>query len=399
MILIAICVGGMAGFHFLKGFYFDRMVAHVETDLVQEPDSALLMLKNLSSGDLTEEEEALYALLYTEANFEKKHAIDDSVLKVAYTYYVEEKRGNVPREVTAELYYGLGLLEQGKQAEALVVLLNVYDRREVLPISRQKELLRQGLDKIYRCNALHQEEERSLGDDTIGISIGKDNFQRIIDVRQAQEVAVAEMKFESEKKLRKIWQSVACMVAFLLGCLLLLMLYAYRKKIRERRLVARISKYIHRIHVLDGQLTDNRKNMLEKIKLEQKLNHNMRLLAGLRGNLKEKEIQLEGAQRKFAAAMLVKCYLSKLHAQYGERTFDYRFLLEGYKELSTEQSSYYNRLKEEVPGLTAREYFICILYHEGFSDEDIMEAIGTSKSTFKVVKSRLFSKYNKKILE
>lgn len=97
---MAICVGGMAAVHFFKGLYFDRMVAHVETALVQEPDSAFLMLKNFSLGDLTEEEEALYALLYTEANFEKKHAIDDSVLKVAYTYYVEEKRGNVPREVT-----------------------------------------------------------------------------------------------------------------------------------------------------------------------------------------------------------------------------------------------------------------------------------------------------------
>lgn len=89
---MAICVGGMTAVHFLKGLYFDRMVAHVETALVQEPDSALLMLKNFSSGDLTEKEEALYALLYTEAKFEKKHAIDDSVLKVAYAYYEEEKK-------------------------------------------------------------------------------------------------------------------------------------------------------------------------------------------------------------------------------------------------------------------------------------------------------------------
>lgn len=398
LLFMALAGGFVAAIHFLKNFGFDRMVARVEEAVVQEPDSAISMLDSLSAGFLTEEEAALYALLYTEAVFEKEHHIHDSTLQVAYAYFVEEGKGDIPRELTVKLYHGLGLLEEGKQVEAFLALLDVYEQREALPGMHQKNLLCRYLGEIYRRNALYQEAERRFGEDSLSGLAERGERAEGIDARLAKDVAVAEMRFEREKELRVVWQWAACIILLLSLFALGAVFYSYRKKKRERRLMSRILKYVQRIHSLDEQLSDSRKVGAEKVKLEQDMKRNVRMLAVLRGNLKDKELQLEDAQRKFATAMLMKCYLSKRHSHYGDMSFDYHFLLEGYEGLSEEKSSYCKKLKGGCPALTARECFICILYHEGFSDEEVMEALGTSKATFKVVKSRLFSKCGKEAL-
>ena len=198
LLFMALAGGFVAAIHFLKNFGFDRMVARVEEAVVQEPDSAISMLDSLSAGFLTEEEAALYALLYTEAVFEKEHHIHDSTLQVAYAYFVEEGKGDIPRELTVKLYYGLGLLEEGKQVEAFFALLDVYEQREALPGMHQKNLLCRYLGEIYRRNALYQEAERRFGEDSLGGLAERGERAEGTDARLAKDVAVAEMRFERE---------------------------------------------------------------------------------------------------------------------------------------------------------------------------------------------------------
>ncbi len=370
---------------------FERMLACMEGEMLEEPDSVLVYLKGnwRWSQDFEESTAARYALMYVDALYQTNRIVDDSALNVACSYYMGQGNDDESHRLVAQLYYGISLYQKHREKEALPYLLEVYESRERLMIPGREVLLLSYLKSIYYRSGLYEEARTRLGMiDSIPIV----NNKVVPGGVQAKDIAVAEMRYEQEKERRAYWQWGMAVVSFLFVVILLTFYYAVRKKLRERELMAEILGYTRRINELDARSEENEKVQKEKDLLLERIKYNEKLLFSTKNRLKQSENNHSQAVRKFAAAMLVKNYLSKDKSRYGDRAFDYRFLVEGYDELGDANHSYCQSVLKENPSLTSREIFICILRHEGFVDNEIAGLVGVSASTFKVIKSRMASK-------
>ena len=69
---------------------FERMLACMESEMLEEPDSVLVYLKGnwRWSQDFEESTAARYALMYVDALYQTNRIVDDSALNVACSYYM-----------------------------------------------------------------------------------------------------------------------------------------------------------------------------------------------------------------------------------------------------------------------------------------------------------------------
>lgn len=93
-------------------FFFRPSKSDIQHELVlaeelmnERPDSSLLILENIKTGNLLGENKALYALLMTQAQFKSnKPANSDSLIKIAFEYYII--RNDSFRKAQAYFYKG-----------------------------------------------------------------------------------------------------------------------------------------------------------------------------------------------------------------------------------------------------------------------------------------------------
>lgn len=72
-----------------KNYQIKEYLSDIEQILLQNPDSAYLLLNKLNIGEMrTEKNRADYALLITEASFKTMRAVkSDSIIRIALNYY------------------------------------------------------------------------------------------------------------------------------------------------------------------------------------------------------------------------------------------------------------------------------------------------------------------------
>ena len=107
---------------------FERMLACMESEMLEEPDSVLVYLKGnwRWSQDFEESTAARYALMYVDALYQTNRIVDDSALNVACSYYMGQGNDDESHRLVAQLYYGISLYQKHREKEALPYLLEVY---------------------------------------------------------------------------------------------------------------------------------------------------------------------------------------------------------------------------------------------------------------------------------
>ena len=252
---------------------FERMLACMESEMLEEPDSVLVYLKGnwRWSQDFEESTAARYALMYVDALYQTNRIVDDSALNVACSYYMGQGNDDESHRLVAQLYYGISLYQKHREKEALPYLLEVYESRERLMIPGREVLLLSYLKSIYYRSGLYEEARTRLGMiDSIPIV----NNKVVPGGVQAKDIAVAEMRYEQEKERRAYWQWGMAVVSFLFVVILLTFYYAVRKKLRERELMAEILGYTRRINELDARSEENEKVQKEKDLLLERIKYN-----------------------------------------------------------------------------------------------------------------------------
>ena len=177
---------------------FERMLACMESEMLEEPDSVLVYLKGnwRWSQDFEESTAARYALMYVDALYQTNRIVDDSALNVACSYYMGQGNDDESHRLVAQLYYGISLYQKHREKEALPYLLEVYESRERLMIPGREVLLLSYLKSIYYRSGLYEEARTRLGMiDSIPIV----NNKVVPGGVQAKDIAVAEMRYEQEK--------------------------------------------------------------------------------------------------------------------------------------------------------------------------------------------------------
>ena len=65
-----------------------------------------------------------------------------------------------------------------------------------------------------------------------------------------------------------------------------------------------------------------------------------------------------------------------------------QYIITSYQSADEERGHFLRTLMREAGGLTTTGIIICILYHEGFLDEDIISKLNYDASNFRTAKSR-----------
>lgn len=100
-----------------------QLFLRVEQLMDSHPDSALTVLKEINSTSLGEEDNARYALLYTQAlDKNERDATSDSLISIAVNYYSDRK--NSPELAKSHYYQGIYYITIGLIREAVDKLLD-----------------------------------------------------------------------------------------------------------------------------------------------------------------------------------------------------------------------------------------------------------------------------------
>lgn len=65
-----------------------------------------------------------------------------------------------------------------------------------------------------------------------------------------------------------------------------------------------------------------------------------------------------------------------------------QYIIDSYEESATEKHDFIHSLMRKSEGLTTTGIIICILYHEGFYDEEIIAKLHYDSNNFRTAKSR-----------
>ena len=256
----------------------------------------------------------------------------------------------------------------------------------------------------------------------------------ILSDRQGKEIAAVKAQYEYERRAREDFKQYTLFFSVLSIIILILLGYLVSKKLKEKKILRKLFEHNNRIEELNTQLrqVNNDKKALTAEKATATTEHTFleNKLEELRANKKtletEKEVltsqynhlktELEKTSQKrntqlspkkqeelfsrkdiqeTAASVLVHFYFPKQKEfnHIKAQALNYNFLIEGYNKLN---AKFIEKLRDKVPSLTARELFICCLYHENYTEEEIMTVIKVAdKGTFYAAKSRIKSKFSK----
>ncbi len=105
----------------------DPTLYEAEAVMTEHPDSALTLLRSLDTDEIRgKSSRALYALLFTQAQFKNYIDVDnDSLISEAVNYY--EDGPDHFRSMLASYYYGRVRLNSGDYANAMFALYNAYE--------------------------------------------------------------------------------------------------------------------------------------------------------------------------------------------------------------------------------------------------------------------------------
>lgn len=127
----------------------DRTLYEAEAVMTEHPDSALALLRSLNPGEIRgKSSRALYALLFTQAQFKNYLDVDnDSLITEAVDYY--EDGPDHFRSMLASYYYGRVRLNKGDYANAIFTFYNAYELADAAGDSFWRGMIAERICEIY----------------------------------------------------------------------------------------------------------------------------------------------------------------------------------------------------------------------------------------------------------
>ena len=127
----------------------DRTLYEAEAVMTEHPDSALALLRSLNLGEIRgKSSRALYALLFTQAQFKNYLDVDnDSLITEAVDYY--EDGPDHFRSMLASYYYGRVRLNKGDYANAIFAFYNAYELADAVGDSFWRGMIAERICEIY----------------------------------------------------------------------------------------------------------------------------------------------------------------------------------------------------------------------------------------------------------
>ena len=172
--------------------------------------------------------------------------------------------------------------------------------------------------------------------------------------------------------------------------------YLHKKADLQSQLKVEYEKALNDIAIISNTLnkTKNAKQIFreENYLLKQELQSKQRKLQSLSSQLESNENSINLLVEKIFSSEKddLKMWMRFLATT---QTNILKPILDSYSTLSPERKKSIDILSDEELCLTYREIFICILYKEGFKDnEELTEILRTSVSTFRTAKSRIRKK-------
>ena len=128
----------------------DRTLYEAEAVMTEHPDSALALLRSLNLGEIRgKSSRALYALLFTQAQFKNYLDVDnDSLITEAVDYY--EDGPDHFRSMLASYCYGRVRLNKGDYANAIFAFYNAYELADVSGDKFWTAMTAERICEIYR---------------------------------------------------------------------------------------------------------------------------------------------------------------------------------------------------------------------------------------------------------
>lgn len=127
----------------------DPTLYEAEAVMTEHPDSALALLRSLNPGEIRgKSSRALYALLFTQAQFKNYLDVDnDSLITEAVDYY--EDGPDHFRSMLASYYYGRVRLNKGDYANAIFTFYNAYELADAAGDSFWRGMIAERICEIY----------------------------------------------------------------------------------------------------------------------------------------------------------------------------------------------------------------------------------------------------------
>lgn len=127
----------------------DRTLYEAEAVMTEHPDSALALLRSLNPGEIRgKSSRALYALLFTQAQFKNYLDVDnDSLISEAVNYYVDGP--DTRRSMLASYYYGRVRLNKNDYANAIFAFYNAYELADAAGDSFWRGMIAERICEIY----------------------------------------------------------------------------------------------------------------------------------------------------------------------------------------------------------------------------------------------------------
>lgn len=128
----------------------DRTLYEAEAVMTEYPDSALTLLRSLDPDEIRgKSSRALYALLFTQAQFKNYIDVDnDSLISEAVHYY--EDGPDTRRSMLASYYYGRVRLNKNDYANAIFAFYNAYELADAAGDKFWTAMTAERICEIYR---------------------------------------------------------------------------------------------------------------------------------------------------------------------------------------------------------------------------------------------------------
>ena len=127
----------------------DPTLYEAEAVMTEHPDSALTLLRSLDTDEIRgKSSRALYALLFTQAQFKNYIDVDnDSLISEAVNYY--EDGPDTRRSMLASYYYGRVRLNKKDYANAIFAFYNAYELADAAGDSFWRGMIAERICEIY----------------------------------------------------------------------------------------------------------------------------------------------------------------------------------------------------------------------------------------------------------
>lgn len=127
----------------------DRTLYEAEAVMTEHPDSAMTLLRSLDTDEIRgKSSRALYALLFTQAQFKNYIDVDnDLLISEAVNYY--EDGPDTRRSMLASYYYGRVRLNRNDYANAIFAFYNAYELADAAGDSFWRGMIAERICEIY----------------------------------------------------------------------------------------------------------------------------------------------------------------------------------------------------------------------------------------------------------